>query len=140
MLRVITDKVEFYEKAAIIKKHLPDVIITNEHTILCDDGRYYGLLAVNDEVGIYDHVILDSTVSNPQFIFTVFNYIFSRCVICNCFINTENKRARRYTTGLGFDFMGYLPYKDKTCCIFSMSIQKWLDNSIRNHYLKSIND
>lgn len=137
MLRVIEDKVEFYEKASIIKKHLPAVVITNEHTILCDDDRYYGLLAVDDEVGIYDHVILDSTVSNPEFIFKVFSYIFSRCVRCNCFIDAKNMRARRYTQGLGFDFMGYLPYKDKVCCIYSMSIQNWLDNKIRLHYIKS---
>jgi hypothetical protein len=136
MLRLISDRVEFYEKAAIIQKHLPEVIITNEHKIICDDGRYYGMLAVNDEVGIYDHVILNSTVSNPEFIFKVFSYIFSQCVICNSFIDTKNMRARRYVQGLGFDFMGYLPYKDKTCAIYSMSIQKWLDNPIRNHYLK----
>lgn len=136
MLRLISDRVEFYEKAAIIQKHLPEVIITNEHKIICDDGRYYGMLAVNDEVGIYDHVILDSTVSNPEFIFKVFSYIFSQCVICNSFIDTKNMRARRYVQGLGFDFMGYLPYKDKICAIYSMSIQKWLDNPLRNHYLK----
>lgn len=140
MLRVITDRVEFYERAAIIKKHLPDVIITNEHTILCDDGRYYGLLAVNDEVGVYDHVIIDKTMNNPEFITKVLEYVFSQCVVCNCFIDTKNLASRRYVQGIGFDFMGYLPYKDRVCCIYSMSIQKWLDNRIRNHYLKSVKD
>lgn len=136
MLRVISDRVEFYEKAAIVQKHLPEVVITNNHDIICDDGRYYGLIAINDEVAIYDHVILDSTVSNPEFIFKVFSYIFSRAIICNCFINIENKRAMKYTKGLGFELCGYLPYKDKVCAIYTMSIQKWLDNRIRNHYLK----
>lgn len=136
MLRVITNKVEFYEKAAIIKKHLPDVVITNEHTIICDDGRYYGLLLVDNGVGIYDHVIIDKTMNNPEFITNVLNFVFSNCVVCNCFIDVKNKASCRYTQGVGFDFMGYLPYADKTCAIYSMSIQKWLDNPIRKHYLE----
>lgn len=140
MLKMTKNMVEFYEKAAIIKKHLPAVVITNEHKIIYEEGRYYGLLLVDNGVGIYDHVILDSSVSNPEFIFKVLTYIFSHCEICNSFINTKNMRARRYTQGLGFDFMGYLPYVDKTCAIYSMSIQKWLDNPIRKHYLKRESD
>lgn len=136
MLKMTKNMVEFYENAAIIKKHLPAVVITNEHKIIYDEGRYYGLLLVDNGVGIYDHVILDKTMNNPEFITNVLNFVFSNCVVCNCFIDVKNKASCRYTQGVGFDFMGYLPYADKTCAIYSMSIQKWLDNPIRKHYLE----
>lgn len=136
MLKMTKNMVEFYENAAIIKKHLPAVVITNEHKIIYDEGRYYGLLLVDNGVGIYDHVIIDKTMNNPEFITNVLNFVFSNCVVCNCFIDVKNTASCRYTQGIGFDFMGYLPYVDKTCAIYSMSIQKWLDNPIRKHYLE----
>lgn len=136
MLKMTKNMVEFYENAAIIKKHLPAVVITNEHKIIYDEGRYYGLLLVDNGVGIYDHVIIDKTMNNPEFITNVLNFVFSNCVVCNCFIDVKNKASCRYTQGVGFEFMGYLPYADKTCAIYSMSIQKWLDNPIRKHYLE----
>lgn len=136
MLKMTKNMVEFYENAAIIKKHLPAVVITNEHKIIYDEGRYYGLLLVDNGVGIYDHVIIDKTMNNPEFITNVLNFVFSNCVVCNCFIDVKNTASCRYTQGVGFEFMGYLPYADKTCAIYSMSIQKWLDNPIRKHYLE----
>lgn len=136
MLKTTKNMVEFYEKAAIIKKHLPAVVITNEHKIIYDEGRYYGLLLVNNGVGIYDHVIIDKSMNNPEFITKVLDFVFSNCSICNVFINTKNNASRRYVEGIGFGFMGYLPYVDRVCAIYSMSIQNWLDNRIRKHYLK----
>lgn len=127
---------EFYTAASVIKQHLPRVQITPQHKIIYDDGRYYGLLFVVDDVATYDHVILDRTVCNPEVIFMVLTYIFTNADICNVFIDSSNGASQRFASHLGFINTGYLRQFPETLAIYSMTSQEWVGNRIREHFIK----
>ena len=131
-----SDKPEFYSAAAIIKENLPHAEITPNHKIICDDGRYYGLLYVIDGVATYDHVIIDKMCCNPEFIFMVLTYIFSVANICNCFIAQDNGASMRFTSHLGFIHTGVLRQFPKPLVIYSMTVNEWMNNRIRQHVIK----
>ena len=131
-----SDKPEFYSAAAIIKENLPHAEITPGHKIICDDGRYYGLLYVIDGVATYDHVIIDKMCCNPEFIFMVLTYIFSVANICNCFIAQDNGPSIYFTSHLGFIHTGVLRQFPKPLAIYSMTVNEWMNNRIRQHVIK----
>lgn len=127
---------EFYTAAAIIKQYLPRVEITPRHQIICDEGRYYGLLYVVDNVATYDHVVVDKMCCNPEFIFIVLTYIFSVADICNVFIKKTNGPSIYFASGLGFINTGELRQTPETLMIYSMTRAEWMNNRIRRHFIK----
>ena len=131
-----SDTPEFYSAATIIKQKLSHVEITPHHKIICDDGRYYGLLYVIDDVATYDHVIIDKTCCNPEFIFMVLTYIFSVASICNCFIALDNGPSIYFTSHLGFVNTGVLRQSPKPLAIYSMTRAEWINNRIRQHFVR----
>lgn len=136
MILIGSDSPKFFECGAIIRKYLPFVEIAPGCQIICDDNRYYGLITVNNGTVIYDHIILDKTVCNPEFIFVVLTTLFSMGNIINTFIDPENTQAQRFVKGIGFINTGILRQIPKTLAIWSMTINEWQNNRIRRHYIE----
>ena len=137
-MRVIeSDLPYFYECAAVIKKHLPYCEITKKHKIIVEDNRYYGLLKIQGKNAVYDHIILDKTVCNPEFIFKVLTFIFSEADICNVFVVWDNIPSQKFTNGLGFTQTGILRQIPDALFMYSMTIQEWQKNKIRRHFCNS---
>lgn len=132
-----SDKPKFFECAAIMRKYLPFIEFRSDCQIIYDDNRYYGLITNNGGALVYDHVILDKTVCNPEFIFKVIETLFSRGYIVNSFIDTDNTPAQRFVKGVGFINTGTLRQLPKTLAIWSMTIDEWQNNRIRRHFIKT---
>ena len=84
----------------------------------------------------YTHVIIDKMCCNPEFIFMVLTYIFSVANICNCFIAQDNGASMRFTSHLGFIHTGVLRQFPKPLVIYSMTVNEWMNNRIRQHVIK----
>lgn len=136
-MRIIdSSKPEFYICASIIRKYLPHVVIEPECKIIYDKNRYYGLVTVSGGTVMYDHIIQDKTVCNPEFIFTVITTLFSMGDIVNTFIEIDNAQAQRFVKGVGFINTGYLRQAPKPLAIWSMTVGEWQNNRIRRHFIE----
>ena len=136
MIIIGSDKPQFFECAAVMRKYLPHIEFMPACKIIYDEGRYYGLITVSGETVMYDHVILDKTVCNPEFIFMVLTTLFSMGVIVNAFIETDNAPSQRFVKGIGFVNTGFLPQVPKTLAIWSMSVDGWKNNPLRRHFIE----
>lgn len=136
-MRIIgSDKPDFYRAAAVIREYLPDVLIMPECKIIVDDNRYYGLVTPNGGTVIYDHVIRDRTVCNPEFIFTVISSLFTFAPIINAFVEQDNVASKRVLEGVGFIKTGILR-QEQSVDIYSMTAQEWQNNRIMRHFTKT---
>lgn len=131
-----SNKPKFFECAAIMRKYLPFIEFMSDCQIIYDDNRYYGLVTVNGDTVNYDHVILDKTVCNPEFIFTVIETLFRRGNVVNAFIEIDNTQAQRFVRGVGFINTGTLRQHPKPLAIWSMTADEWQNNRIRRHFLE----
>ena len=135
-MRIIgSDKADFYRAAAVIREHLPDVEIAPHCKILVDDNRYYGLITPTGKTVIYDHVIIDRTMCNPEFIYTALTTIFTFAPIINAFVEQTNVASKRFLDGIGFIKTGILR-QGEDLDIYSMTVQEWENNRIRRHFLE----
>lgn len=130
------DKPEFFECAAIMRKYLPHINFMPHCKIIYDDNRYYGLITSDSDTVMYDHIILDKTVCNPEFIFMVITTLFQFGVIINSFIEIDNTKAQRFVKGVGFTNTGTIRQSPKPLTIWSMTLVEWENNRIRRHFLK----
>lgn len=134
-MRIIdSSKPEFYVCASVIRKYLAHVVIAPECKIIYDENRYYGLITVSGGTVIYDHIILDKMVCNPEFIWTVITTLFSMGGIINTFIDVDNTQAQRFVKGVGFTNTGTLRQFPKPLAIWSMTVGEWENNRIRRHF------
>ena len=85
---------------------------------------------------MYDHIIVDKFVANPEIIFTVLTTLFSMGGIVNTFIEIDNAQAQRFVKGVGFINTGYLRQTPKPLAIWSMTINEWQNNRIRRHFIE----
>lgn len=132
-----SDSPLFFKAAAVMRKYLPHIEFLPSCHIVFDENRYYGLITVNGGTVIYDHVILDRFVCNPEIIFIIITTLFSYGNIVNTFIDVDNKDAQRFVSGIGFTNTGILRQEPKPLAIWSMTVQEWLENKIRKHYIKN---
>lgn len=136
MLRLLgSDKPAFYRAAAVVRKYLPNVIIAPTCKIIESPGRYYGLITPDGCTVIYDHIIMDRMVCNPEFIFNVLTTLFTFGEIVNAFVETDNVESKRFLTGIGFINTGFLR-QDQILEIFSMTAHEWQNNRIRRHFIE----
>ena len=133
---ISSDKPKFFECAAIMRSYLPHIEFLPGCKIICDDNRYYGLITVSDGTVMYDHVIIDKTVCNPEFIFIVLSTLFSMGHILNTFIEVDNDKSQRFVKGLGFINTGTLRQDPKTLTIWSMTADEWKNNRIARHFIE----
>ncbi len=126
----------FFTAAAEMRKHLPNIEFLPSCKIVFDEGRYYGLITKNGGAVIYDHVILDKMVCNPEIIFMIITTLFSFGNIVNTFIDKDNVNAQRFVCGIGFTNTGVLRQEPKPLAIWSMTVQEWQENNIRKHFIK----
>lgn len=126
----------FFKAAAVMREHLPNIEFMPDCKIMFDDGRYYGLITKNGSTVLYDHVILDKFVCNPEIIFMVMTTLFSFGNIVNTFIDINNEPAQRFVRGVGFINTGALRQEPKTLAIWSMTINEWQTNTIRQHFIE----
>lgn len=131
-----TENPAFFECAAIMRKYLPHIDFMPRCKIIYDDNRYYGLITSDGDTVMYDHIILDKTVCNPEFIFTVLTTLFSFGVIINSFIEIDNTKAQRFVKGVGFTNTGIIRQSPKPLAIWSMTLVEWENNRIRRHFLE----
>lgn len=131
-----SDKPEFFECAAIMRKYLPHINFMPHCKIIYDDNRYYGLITYDSDTVMYDHIILDKTVCNPEFIFMVITTLFQFGVIINSFIEIDNTKAQRFVKGVGFINTGTIRQSPKPLAIWSMTLVEWENNRIRRHFLE----
>lgn len=136
MLRLLdSSKPAFYRAAGVIREYLPDVIIAPTCKIIESPGRYYGLITPDGCTVIYDHVIIDKFVCNPEFIFKVLTTVFQFGDIMNTFVERDNTASRRFLDGLGFVHTGFLR-QDTILEIYSMTAQEWENNRVRRHFIE----
>ena len=131
-----SDKPEFYEKAAIIKRYLPLVVPSPDCQIIYDEGRYYGIVTPDGDNLCYDHVCLDPFFMIPQNIFMVLTTVFSMGSVVNAFVAPSNERSKRFLKGVGFINTGTLRQADGNWEIYSMTSAEWQNNRIRRHFLQ----
>ena len=131
-----SDKPKFFECAAIMRKYLPHIEFMPDCLIIYDDSRYYGLITKNGRTVNYDHIILDKTVCNPEFISTVISTLFSFGDIVNSYIETDNAKAQRFVKGVGFINTGTIRQDPKDLAIWSMTAEEWKNNRILRHFLE----
>lgn len=131
-----SDSPKFFECAAIMRKYLPHIEFMPHCKIIYDDNRYYGLITVSGDTVMYDHIIVDKFVANPEIIFTVLTTLFSMGSIVNTFIDIDNAQAQRFVKGVGFINTGYLRQTPKPLAIWSMTINEWQNNRIRRHFIE----
>ena len=131
-----SDKPKFFECAAVMRKYLPHIEFMPDCMIINDSDRYYGLVTVHGRTVNYDHVILDKTVCNPEFIVTVISTLFSFGNIVNTYIETDNTKAQRFVEGVGFIKTGILRQDPKELAIWSMTLDEWENNRIRRHFIE----
>lgn len=134
-----SDKPEFYLAGAKIREHLPHVNINQNNLIIYDENRYYGIITPDGDNVMYDHVVLDPFFVNPQNVFMVLTTVFKYGKVLNTFVAVKNARAIRLLQGLGFVTTGILRQSDGDYGIFSMTVDEWVNNRIRNHYIKNNN-
>lgn len=132
-----SDSPLFFKAASVMRKYLPHIEFLPSCHIVFDENRYYGLITVNGSTVIYDHVILDKFVCNPEIIFIIITTLFSYGNIVNTFIDVDNKDAQRFVSGIGFTNTGILRQEPKPLAIWSMTVQEWQENKIRKHYIKN---
>ena len=132
-----SDSPKFFECAAIMRKYLPYIDFMPHCKIIYADNRYYGLITVDGDTVMYDHIILDKMVANPEVIFTVLTTLFSMGNIVNTFIDTDNAQAQRFVSGIGFINTGILRQKPKALAIWSMTADEWQNNRILRHFIKT---
>lgn len=116
---------DWNKEAQIIKQNLPQVICAPSKLILTDHKRYWGLLEIQGENAIFDHVVKERTCCNPEFIAQVLNYIFQKSSICNVFIKVDNIPSIKFTEGLGFVFTGILRQKPDYLYVYSMTAEEF---------------
>lgn len=134
-MRIIdSSKPEFYVCASVIRKYLEHVVIAPDCKIIYDENRYYGLITVSGGTVMYDHIILDKMVCNPEFIWVVLTTLFSMGGIINTFIDVDNTQAQRFVKGVGFINTGILRQFPKPLAIWSMTVGEWENNRIRRHF------
>lgn len=131
-----SDSPLFYTAASVMRKYLPNIEFMPSCKIMFDDGRYYGLITKNGDNVMYDHVILDRFVCNPEIIFIVITTLFNYGSVVNTFIDVDNKQAQRFVQGVGFKHTGILRGQPKDLAIWSMTAAEWATNKIRLHYIK----
>ena len=131
-----SDTPKFFECAAIMRKYLAHIDFMPHCKIIYDDNRYYGLVTVNGDTVMYDHIIVDKMVANPEIIFMVLTTLFSMGSIVNTFIEIDNVDAQRFVKGIGFTNTGNLRQQPKTLAIWSMTIDEWQNNRIRRHFIE----
>lgn len=131
-----SDSPLFYEAAAIMRKYLPHIEFLPHCKIVFDENRYYGLITSNGGTVLYDHVILDKFVCNPEIIFIIITTLFSYGNIVNTFIEIDNKAAQRFVKGVGFINTGTLRQNPKELAIWSMTLEEWKNNRIRRHFIE----
>ena len=129
-----SDNPLFFEAAAIMRKYLPHIEFLPHCKIMFDKGRYYGLITANGNTVMYDHVILDRMVCNPEIIYIVLSTLFSFGRIVNTFIDSDNVDAQRFVSGIGFTNTGLLRQEPKPLKIWSMTIDEWQNNNIKKHF------
>lgn len=131
-----SDSPLFFKAAAVMREHLPHIEFMPSCQIVFDEGRYYGLITKNGETVIYDHLILDRTVCNPEMIFIVLTTLFGFGNIVNTFIDVNNAKAQRFVQGIGFKHTGILRGQPIDLAIWSMTAAEWATNKIRLHFIK----
>lgn len=136
MILVGSDAPAFFTGAAVMRKYLPHVEFLPHCKMIIDDNRYYGLITPNGGTINYDHVILDKTVCNPEFIFIVLTTLFEMGSVVNTFIDVNNKPAWKFVRGIGFTNTGILREQPMDLAIWSMNRQEWATNTLRQHYIK----
>lgn len=127
----------FFKAAAVMREYLPHIEFMPSCKIVFDEGRYYGLITKNGDTVMYDHVILDKMVCNPEIIFMIIETIFSFGSIANVFIDEDNGPAQYFVRGVGFMQTGTLRQKPKSLSIFSMTADEWQNNRIRKHFMQT---
>lgn len=136
MITVGSESPLFFTAAAVMRKYLPNIEFLPHCKIIFEDNRYYGLITPNGSTVMYDHVILDKMVCNPEIIFIVLTTLFGFGTIVNTFIEKDNVDAQRFVGGIGFTNTGILQQEPKPLAIWSMTIEEWQENKIRKHYIK----
>jgi hypothetical protein len=131
-----SDSPLFYKAAVVMREYLPDIEFMPSCKIMFDDGRYYGLITKNGNNVMYDHVVIDKFVCNPEIIFIVMTTLFSFGSVVNTFIDVNNKQSERFVQGVGFKHTGILRGQPKDLAIWSMTAAEWATNKIRLHYIK----
>lgn len=131
-----SDSPSFYQAAAVMRKYLPYIEFRSDCKIIYVIDRYYGLITKNGQNVIYDHVILDKMVCNPEIIFIVMSTLFQFGTVVNTFIDVDNKVSQRFVQGVGFKHTGILRGQPKDLAIWSMTAAEWATNKIRLHYIK----
>ena len=63
-------------------------------------------------------------------------YINSVANICNCFNAQHNVASMRLKSHLGFIHTGVLRQFPKSLAIYSMTVNEWMNNRIRQHVIK----
>lgn len=132
-----SDSPLFFQAAGVMREYLPHIEFMPSCKIVFDDNRYYGLITVNGETVMYDHVILDKFVCTPEIIFMIITTLFSFGKIVNTFIETDNQAAQRFVQGVGFLKTGTLRQEPKTLAIWSMTLDEWQNNKIRKHFIQT---
>lgn len=136
MILVGSDSPLFFTGAAVMRKYLPHIEFMPHCKMIIDENRYYGLITKDGQTVMYDHVILDKMVCNPEFIFTVITALFSFGNVVNTFIDIDNKPAWKFVQGIGFTNTGILRQEPKPLSIWSMTIDEWQENKIRKHFIQ----
>lgn len=131
-----SDSPLFFTAASVMRKYLPNIEFLPHCKIIVEENRYYGLVTPNHGTVMYDHVILDKMVCNPEIIFIVLTTLFSFGGIVNTFIDINNEPAQKFVRGIGFTNTGILRQKPQPLSIWSMTIEEWQENKIRKHYIK----
>lgn len=126
----------FFTAAAVMREYLPHIDFRADCKIIFEENRYYGLITKNGESVLYDHVILDRMVCNPEIIFIVITTLFSFGSIVNTFIDVNNAQAQRFVQGVGFKHTGVLRGQPMDLAIWSMTAAEWATNKIRLHFIK----
>lgn len=131
-----TDSPMFFKAAAIMRKYLPHITFMPACKIIYDENRYYGLVTVSGTTVNYDHVILDKTICNPEMVFIVLTTLFGFGNIVNAFITPDNISAWRFVQGIGFTNTGILRQEPQSLAIWSMTVNEWAANTLRQHFIK----
>ena len=131
-----SDKPAFYNAAAVVRKYLPLVQITEDCQIIYEKNRYYGVVNTDGENLNYDHVCLDPWYMTPQHIFMVLTTLFGMGTVINAFVDPDNMRSKRFLMGVGFINTGILRQADGNWEIYSMTVKEWQNNRIRRHFLQ----